>query len=82
VQQKDDDGNYDEDKAIVGVGSKAEAKALYLANYDTAKYLGPIKEVPMARFKKLLASGKKLTKISSPTLLSLFEELAMIQEAT
>jgi hypothetical protein len=82
VQQVDDEGAYDEDKLVLGVHSVAEAKALYLSNYDTAKYLGPIKEVPMARFKKLVTSGKKLTKISSVQLLSFFEELDMIQEAT
>jgi hypothetical protein len=81
VQQVDDDGNYDEDKCIVGVSSKEEAKKLYLSNYDTPKYLGPIKTVPMERFKALMASGKKLTKISSPMLLSFFEEIDAIREA-
>jgi hypothetical protein len=82
VHQKKLDGSYDEDKCILGVNSKEEAKKLYLSNYDTPDFLGPIKTVPMERFKKLMASGKRLTKISSPMLLSFLEELDLIREAT
>lgn len=78
VHQKDDAGNYDEDKAILGVGSRAEAKRLYLQHYNHDKYLGPIKRVPMERFKELISSGKKLTKISSVTLDALCSELKAI----
>ncbi len=82
VHQKKDDGSYDEDKCILGVNSVEEAKRLYLSNYDTPKYLGPIKTVPMARFTTLMDSGKKLEKIAGPMLFSFLEELAAIQEAT
>lgn len=78
VHQKKDDGSYDEDKCILGVNSKAEAKKLYLAHYNTDKYLGPIKRVPMERFKELLSSGKTLTKISSVTTDAFLSELAAI----
>jgi hypothetical protein len=81
VQQKKDDGSYDEDKCILGVNSVEEAKKLYLSNYDTAKYLGPIKTVPIERFKALVTSGKKLTKISS-VVLAFFDELTKIEGAT
>ena len=64
VHQKKSDGTYDEDKCIFGVNSKAEAKALYLQHYNTPKFLGPIKEVPVENFKEQLDSGKKLEKIS------------------
>ena len=75
VHQKKDDGSYDEDKAILGVGSEAEAKKLYLEHYNTDKYLGPIKEVPIERFKELVSSGGKLEKISY---VAFAEELAAL----
>jgi hypothetical protein len=81
VHQKKDDGSYDEDKVILGTNSVEEAKALYLSNYDTEKYLGPIKTVPMERLKALVAAGKKLTKISSVVLGSFLDELTAIEEA-
>lgn len=65
VHQKKDDGSYDEDKVMLGCDSRAEAKALYLQHYNTDKFLGPIKEVPMERLKALLSEGKQLVKISS-----------------
>jgi Inorganic Pyrophosphatase len=82
VHQKKDDGSYDEDKVILGVDSVEEAKKLYLSHYDTDKYLGPIRTVPMERLKALVASGKKLTKISSVVLASFFDELFAIEGTT
>jgi Inorganic Pyrophosphatase len=82
VHQKKDDGSYDEDKVILGVDSVEEAKKLYLSNYNTDKYLGPIKTVPMERLKALVTSGKKLTKISSIVLASFLDELSAIEGAT
>lgn len=79
VHQKDDDGRYDEDKVILGVNSEVEARKLYLAHYNTDKYLGPIKRVPVKRLKELTSSGKKLTKISEVTLDAFFGELAAIE---
>lgn len=69
VHQKKDDGSYDEDKVMLGFESAQAARKGYLEHYNTDKFLGPIKAVAMDRFKKLVESGKKLTKISasSPT---------------
>ena len=77
IHQKKHDGSYDEDKVLLGVGSKAEARKKYLAHYNTDKFLGPIHKVPMERLKALLASGKPLEKISVDAFLS---ELASIGE--
>jgi hypothetical protein len=79
IHQKKHDGSYDEDKVILGVDSVEEAKKLYLSHYDTDRFLGPMKVVPMTRLKALLESGKKLTKISSVVLASFFDELTRIE---
>jgi len=69
VHQHNDDGKgFDEDKVIVGVRSKKEAKELYLKHYDDKKFLGPISIVDMDRLKQLLASKRQLAKISSACL--------------
>lgn len=81
VHQKKDDGTYDEDKVILGVGSPEEARKLYLDHYNTDKFLGPIKRIPMERFKAMMESGKKLIKISEPTLSAFYDELCRIKEA-
>ncbi len=80
AHQKKHDGTYDEDKVLVGVESAEEAKKKYLSNYNTDKFLGPIKEVPMERLKKLLTSGKKLEKISAIMLEAFFDELKAMGE--
>jgi hypothetical protein len=81
VHQKKDDGSYDEDKCVLGAESEEEARKLYLSNYDTKKYLGPISEVPIERFKKIVSSGKPVTKISS-MLPSFLDELKNIWSET
>lgn len=63
-QHKPDGKGYDEDKVMLGFGSKEEARKAYLAHYDDPKFLGPMRSVPMERFKALLEAGKKLVKIS------------------
>jgi hypothetical protein len=50
---------------MLGFGSKEEAEAAYLKHYNDPKFLGPMKSVPMERFKALMESGKKLVKISA-----------------
>lgn len=69
VHQKKEDGSYDEDKVMLGFASEEDARKAYLAHYNTDRFLGPIKSVPMTRFKQMAESGKKLVKIgaSAPT---------------
>ena len=69
---------HDEDKVILGVKDKAEAKKLYLQHYNDKKFLGPISAVPLERLKALIASGKKLVKISSEMYNGFIDELAAI----
>lgn len=64
-QHKSDGTGYDEDKLIFGVRSKEEATKGYLAHYNSDKFLGPVKEVPVERLKEMLSTGKKLEKIST-----------------
>jgi hypothetical protein len=68
VHQHHEDGKgHDEDKVLLGVGSKEEAKKLYLDHYDNPKFLGPISEILIERLKKLLHGGEKLDKITEKT---------------
>ena len=76
VHQHNDDGKgYDEDKIILQVKSKKEAKELYLKHYDDPKFLGPISIVSMERLKELVASKRRLVKISA-----MLDELEKIAE--
>ncbi len=63
-QHKSDGTGYDEDKLIFGVRSKEEASKRYLQHYNSDKFLGPVKEVPVERLKEMLSTGKKLEKIA------------------
>ena len=66
VHQHCDTGKgYDEDKVMLGFASKLEAKNAFLAHYDSPKFLGPIKRVPMERLRELVESKIRLVKISS-----------------
>ena len=80
-QHKADGTGYDEDKVMLGFGSLRAAKSGYLKHYNSPKFLGPIKEVPMERLKELLGSGKKLVKISEASTLAFLDELTKIQQA-
>ena len=64
-QHKATGKGYDEDKVLLGFKSRAHAVKAYLQHYNSPKFLGPVKSVPMDRLKSLLESGKKLVKISS-----------------
>jgi hypothetical protein len=77
-QHKSTGKGYDEDKVILGVPDEQAAKKLYLRHYDDPKFLGPISRVPIERLKELIASKKKLVKISSVSLLSFLDELGTI----
>lgn len=63
-QHKDDGTGYDEDKVMLGFKSKKDAKEGYLKHYDDPKFLGPISRVSVERLKELVASKKRLVKIS------------------
>ena len=63
-QRKSDGTGYDEDKVMLGLKSKDEAKKKFLQHYNSDKFLGPVKEVPVERLKEMLSEGKKLEKIS------------------
>lgn len=64
-QRKSDGTGYDEDKILFGLRNKEEATKGYLAHYNSDKFLGPVKEVPVERLKEMLSTGKKLEKIST-----------------
>lgn len=50
-------GRYDEDKVMLGFHDADEAKAAYLANYNTPKFFRSLTIIPMDRFKKMLTGG-------------------------
>lgn len=66
-QKRKDTGKYDEDKVFLGAKTKAQVKKLFLAHYDSPKFLGPISKMTIDEFKDLLKTkkGKKLTKTST-----------------
>ena len=74
-QHKVDGTGYDEDKLVLGVRNKNEAKKLYLDHYDDPKFLGPISKVSVERLKELVASKKQLVKISRASWVGLLQEL-------
>jgi hypothetical protein len=74
-QHKDDGTGYDEDKVMLGFKSKAEAKKAYLEHYDDPKFLGPISRVSVDRLRELVASKKKLVKISQASYAAMLREL-------
>jgi len=67
-------GKYDEDKVMLGLHSKREAKEAFLEHYDNPDHLGPISVVDVDRLKELVASKRRLVKISS--FLSSLEKMA------
>jgi Inorganic Pyrophosphatase len=78
VHQKKHDGSYDEDKVMLGFKNETHARSGYLKHYNTDRFLGPIAKVPIERLKELIASKKKLVKISEVMQLSFLEELGRI----
>jgi inorganic pyrophosphatase len=54
VEQKKDDGSYDEDTVMLGFKSKAEAVKAIKQHYDDPKYIGKTRAVPVERLKKEL----------------------------
>ena len=80
-QRKEDGKTYDEDKVLLGVRSKEEARRLFLAHYDSPKFLGPIKPVPMDRLKELVSKGEKVVKLAEVAHAAFLDELDQIQAA-
>jgi hypothetical protein len=56
IEQLKDDGSYDEDKIVLGVGSEQEAAEIYLAHMP-AYMLGPIRAVPVDKLVNALYGG-------------------------
>lgn len=79
-QHKPDGTGYDEDKVMLGFPSKKAAKEAFLMHYDSPKFLGPMAKVSMERLRELVASKKRLVKISSVQGRALLEELMSIQK--
>lgn len=74
-QHKPDGKGYDEDKVMLGFPSKAEAKKTFLQHYDDPKFLGPIARVSTERLKELVATKKRLVKISQVSYRAMLDEL-------
>lgn len=51
-------GQYDEDKCVLGCRTPEEAKALYLANYNTPAFYRSTTIIPIAKFKEMLTRGE------------------------
>jgi len=59
VDQKNEDGSFDEHKVIIGPDNVGAAKTLYLENYEPGwQGLGAITEMPFDQFKERIDSGK------------------------
>ena len=60
---------YDEDKAMIGFASEAEAVAAFKRHYNDARFLGPVTALPFDEFKtKVLATKEKPSMIKSTVL--------------
>ena len=51
-------GAYDEDKAMIGWKSEAEARAAYLGQYDDSRFMGPITAMPVEQFVEKVRATK------------------------
>jgi hypothetical protein len=62
-QVRPDNGDYDEDKVMLGFADEQTAKQAYLKQYDSPKFFGGIRAIPMDAFKLMLRThkGKRLT---------------------
>lgn len=58
------DGEYDEDKVMLGFSSKENARDAFLAHYNSADHLGEIKEMSLNEFRELLENHEDGTKIA------------------
>jgi len=67
-QHKPDGKGFDEDKVILGVKTKEDAKKLYLQHYDDPKFLGPISTMSVEDLKKKVEAGKTIRKLAEAVL--------------
>ena len=58
------DGQYDEDKCMMGFGDELHARDAFLAHYDDQSYLGKITRMTVEDFKAALKNHKRGTKIA------------------
>ena len=63
-QNKEDGKTYDEDKVMLGFASREDATKAYLAHYNSPKFLGPVKEVPVEKIRALVGSDKQVSKLA------------------
>ena len=80
-QHKDTGKGYDEDKVLLGFSSKKDAIEGYLKHYNSPKFLGPVKSVPLERLKEIIAKKERLVKISSATWTAFFDEVRKMQRS-
>ncbi len=80
-QRKEDGKTYDEDKVMLGFSSEEDARKMYLAHYNSPKFLGPVSTIPMPRFKKLMGEKKIHTKLAQVQRLAFADELGKIFRA-
>jgi len=57
------DGDYDEDKCMLGYDNKENARDAFLAHYSSSDHLGEIKELSVEEFKALLENHEEGTKL-------------------
>lgn len=65
---------FDEDKAMLGFASEADAAAVYLKHYDDPRFLGPITAMPVGEFVDKVRSTRdapKMIKGQAPVVLLL-----------
>jgi len=67
-QHKPDGTGFDEDKVILGVRTKEEAKELFLQHYDDPKFLGPISILPVDDLKSRIDKGSTIRKLAEAAL--------------
>lgn len=62
------DGNYDEDKCMLGFSEELHARDAFLAHYDEASHLGKITKMPIEDFKQAIKKHRKGTPITDAKL--------------
>ncbi|TLP68252.1 hypothetical protein FEA48_30840 [Pseudomonas nitroreducens] len=66
-QVNQQDGSFDEHKVMLGYPDRVAAIKAYRSNFDAGWKVGPVTEMPMARFKEWLKDGDLVSPLSEPT---------------